>query len=161
MGSILRMRKKLANTAKIPEIVEPIKEEEEGWDDQLEAIRYTTKVFAELDKQLGTDLILARLEPGQREFIQQQVKLAIAFKKQIPYRKTARRVFLTIISDVLIMAILNRNVEKNVLLEIIGGVRAPGDSQEASPQALPQTLGGKLKEKMMGGGGDGQETSTY
>jgi hypothetical protein len=111
------------------------------WDDQLEAIRFTTRVETQISEYINSDLVMASFTDKDRQFIIQQAQLAFAFSHQIPYEEVSKRSFRKIMLPVIMTAVTKRNVPKNILLEIIGGAQR-GPEEELLEE--PTTLGKKF-----------------
>lgn len=71
MTSILKVQQEAAKQEyKVPD--------DEAWSDQLDAVKYTTKVFADLHKQIGSDLVMAKFDEEARKFIIEAAKQAFS-----------------------------------------------------------------------------------
>jgi ABC-type ATPase involved in cell division len=119
---------------------------DKDWGDQLDAIQFTTRVFSKLNKVITEDFVLASLNTEQRDFIREQIKQAMLLYRIIPDKTTAENMFNTLVVESIMVAVLNRNVKENVLLNIIGGVKDEMLHEEMGGEE-GQTVGGKLVSK--------------
>lgn len=125
------------------------KESKEAWNDRLEAVQFLTRVysrFRDKGERISSDFVLARLDERQRNFIIESTKQAFALRRQIPDRDVANRMFDTIMVESMMLAILHRNIERNTLMNIVGGVREEEDNsvavkQESVLDALKSKIG--------------------
>lgn len=149
---------------------ETIVKERDQWNDQLEAVQFLTKVFSTFSKgeegKITSDLVLAKFDERQRTFIIESIKQAFAMRRQLPLIETTTvnaqgdvtitqstnevsdRIFETMCVESIMMGILHRNIDKNVLMDIVGGVRR--QEEEATP-VLNESVMTKLMSKLPGG----------
>lgn len=117
-------------------------------DDQYDVVKFLCDVENGIKKNIGSDYTLARLEPKQREFITQQTKIAFIMNQITPDKRKGANIFDTIMVENTMIAILHRNVDQNILLEIIGGARERAITETPQKESIIQkTLSRFKKEK--------------
>lgn len=128
------------------EIKEP--KQSEKFSDSYDVAKFVGSMHnRKLEKILGNDFILAKLDDKEKKFVEEIFKLAVKFENFIEDDETAYKVFDSLIKEARIVVILARNRQDNWLVKNILKISEELDNNEQLTELKhDRSIVGKLKK---------------
>lgn len=126
---------------------EIITDENQEFYSQHDIYKFIATVDSRIKKEVGSDFVLAKLEDKDKEYVVEMVGNAFSMKGLIDgmlrrinenhkdrtkIKLIGERIFDNLMTKVYMIVLLNRNVDKNYIMKIIGESREDVEDEETS-----------------------------